>query len=152
LRRLLIAAAFPERINWLVLLPTISTDSLVLESQNLEPDVERQRRTSPLEKTFNGETRTEVARGSTGKFPGTRKTISWSLASTGSAVALSDGELSKYVIDADGDEGAVGDGDALADSDEFGSGLSNGAGAVVVEAELSGSGFPLRTSAIEGAI
>jgi hypothetical protein len=49
LRSVFIAAAFPERINCDVLLPIVSTSSLVFESQKREPEVERHRRTSPLE-------------------------------------------------------------------------------------------------------
>lgn len=95
--------------------------------------------------------RTEVARGSTGKLVGTLKTISCSSASAGSAVALSEGALSKYVVDADGTAGADGEGEALADSELVGAGVDKGEGDASGDAELSGAGFPLRTSAIDGA-
>ena len=95
--------------------------------------------------------RTDVARGSTGKFCGTRKTISWSSASAGSAVGLSDGVDSKYVTDADGTAGELGDCEDSGVADELASGEGEAKGAADGDAEVSGSGFPLKTSAIDGA-
>jgi hypothetical protein len=95
--------------------------------------------------------RTDVARGSTGKFCGTRKTMSCSLASAGSAVALSDGEEDKYVTEALGRTGALGDGEASGIPEGFASAEADAAGAAVGEAEVSGVVVPFKTSAIEGA-
>ena len=95
--------------------------------------------------------RTEVARGSTGKFPGTRKTISCSSASAGSAVALSDGDVDKYVTDADGTAGALGEGEVEGAADALVSGDGEVEGVAVGDADVSGSGLAFRTSAIDGA-
>lgn len=95
--------------------------------------------------------RTDVARGSTGKLPGTRKRISCSSASAGSAVALSDGEAEKYVTDADGTTGVLGEGEAEGAADALASGDGEAEGAAFGDADVSGSGFALKTSAIDGA-
>lgn len=95
--------------------------------------------------------RTEVARGSTGKFCGMRKTISCSSASAGSAVALSDGEADKYVTEADGTAGALGEGEASGVPEGLVSAEGDAEGTAVGEVEVSGSGVPFTISAIDGA-
>lgn len=79
--------------------------------------------------------------------------MSCSLASAGSAVALSDGEEDKYVTEALGRTGALGDGEASGIPEEFASAEADAdaAGAAVGEAEVSGVVVPFKTSAIEGA-
>jgi hypothetical protein len=94
--------------------------------------------------------RTELARGSTGKFPGILNCISWPSASVGSAVALSDCESEVYVTDAEGVAGDVGDGDisefAFASVSEFGDGEDAAEG----DAEDSDWEVSVKISAIDG--